>query len=914
MNPFFTLPGTTKGALIVSMTLGVFTLFGGERASAQTTIKWTGGGDAASWADPNNWQGLQVPGTTNNVIITNGTGATVVISAAVSVENILCNKALTISNGSLTVTARASSLKGALSLSNGASLLASGSGTALTSSGTVSADGANFYASGGAVLSLPGVAGYNPGCANITWQASGSNSVLELPGLTSLQDPTCSGNLYIQGLSGGQVLLTNLTTITAASGYVRVQADGSNSLVNLSALVTNAGPLYLEASSGGTNLVPTLANGGQVNLTLNVGGFISTAQFTNLDSGSLTLSSGTLSLPGVKNIDGSSLTVEGGAELLLPGVTGYNPGCANITWQASGSNSVLELPGLTSLQNPTCSGNLYIQGLSGGQVILTNLATITAASGYVRVQADGSNSLVNLSALANNAGPLYLEASGGGTNLVPALANGGQVNLSLNAGGFVSTAQFTNLDSGSLTLSSGTLSLPGVKNIDGSSLTVEGGAELLLPGVTGYNPGCANITWQASGSNSVLELPGLTSLQNPTCSGNLYIQGLSGGQVILTNLATITTASGYVRVQADGSNSLVNLSALANNAGPLYLEASGGGTNLVPALANGGQVNLSLNAGGFVSTAQFTNLEGGSLTLNSGTLSLPGVKNIDGSSLTVEGGAELLLPGVTGYNPGCANITWQASGSNSVLELPGLTSLHDPTCSGSLYIQGLSGGQVILTNLATITAASGYVRVQADGSNSLVNLSALASNAGPLYLEASGGGSVLLPALVDGSQVNLTLNAGGFISTGQTNINSGSLTLSSGTLSLPGVKNIDGASIYLSGGAVLSLPGLTGFNPGCANITWQASGSNSVLELPGLTSLQNPTCSGNLYIQGLSGGQVLLTNLVTITAASGAVRVQADGSNSLVNLSALVTNAGPLYLEATAAARIWCRHWPMAAP
>src|ERR1700677_4626885 len=133
----------------------------GEVECFSQSIVWNGNGDGTSWSNRQNWTGLQVPGPANNVVITNGAGTNVVISSAVSVESILCSKALTISSGSLTVTAGASSLQGTLTIASGATL--SVSGATLTSSGSVDITNANLYVSGGGTLSLPGVVNCNDG-------------------------------------------------------------------------------------------------------------------------------------------------------------------------------------------------------------------------------------------------------------------------------------------------------------------------------------------------------------------------------------------------------------------------------------------------------------------------------------------------------------------------------------------------------------------------------------------------------------------------------------------------------------------------------------------------------------------------------------------------------------------------------
>ncbi len=700
--------------------VGAIGLLAAHECLSQPII-WSGAGDGVSWSDAQNWAGQQVPGAANNVFITNFAGGTVAISSDIVVQSVLCSNALTISGGSLTVTAGASLLQGVLSASNGAVLSATGAGTSLTSGGMVDITDTGLTVSGGAVLSLPAATIFQAGCGNVYWRASGTGSVLELPGLTNLTEPTCYDALTIQGLSGGEVILGNVITIEAANGSVSVQADGSNSLVNLSGLATNLSALSLEASGGGGVDLSSLAVSGNMNLTLNSGGFISTAQFTNIDD--------------------ASFYVTGGEVLALPGVTAEHPACGSMTWKASGAGSVLDLPGLTNLTEPACYDALTIQALSGGQVILSNAVTIEAANGSVSVQADGSNSLVNLSALATNLSALSLEASGGGTLLMPSFATSGNMSLILNSGGFISTTQFT--------------------NIDDASFYVTGGEVLALPGVTAEHAACGSMTWKASGTGSVLDLPGLTNLTEPTCYDALTIQALSGGQVILSNAVTIEAANGSVSVQADGSNSLVKLSALATNLSALTVEASGGGTLLMPSFATSGNMSLTLNSGGFISVAQFT--------------------NIDDASFYVTGGEVLALPGVRSEQAACGNMTWEASGTGSLLELSGLTNLTEPTCFDGLTIRGMSGGQVILSSVVSMMAANGTVSVQADGSNSLVNLSALATNLAALTFEASGGGSVQASSFASTGNLTLTLNSGGQVSFDQ-------------------FTNIDGANLYANEG------------------------------------------------------------------------------------------------------------------
>jgi len=651
------------------------------------SIVWSGDGDGTSWSDQNNWVGLQVPGTDNQAIITNSTSGTVVIDSDVTVQSILCTKALTLTNGSLTVTAGTSSVQGALAVPAGSTLAASGSGTTLTATGPAAISGADFTVTAGAALSLPGAENYQPPtvCNEFVWQASGAGSVLSLPALTNVTGNTLCAELSLQALDGGQVLIARAAA--DLGGDLTVQSDGSNSLVNFSALATNAGTLSLEASGGGSVLIPALASSGNLTLSLGAGGFISTGQLTN--------------------ITGASLYANGGAVLSLPAVVDYQPPgvCEAIVWKASGTGSVVSLPALTNLTGNTLCAELNLQAFGGGQVLVTNAGA--DLGGDLTVESDGSNSIVNLSALAANAGTLSLEASGGGSVLVPRFRNSGILNLTLNAGGFIPTAQFT--------------------NITGASFYANGGSVLSLPAAADYQPPgvCQALTWEATGTGSVVSLPALTNVTGNTLCAELNLQAFGGGQVLVTNAAT--DLGGVLTVESDGTNSVVNLSALAANEGTLSLEASGGGRVLVPRLANAGTLNLSLAAGGFISTAQLT--------------------NITGANLTVSGGAVLSLPDVVSYQPPtvCEDITWLASGAGSVLSLPALTNLTGNLVCGQLAVEALGGGQVQLGSVNSID--NGTLTFLSDGTNSEINLdnmSGMVLASGQGTLTADNGGSILL--------------------------------------------------------------------------------------------------------------------------------------------------------------------------
>jgi hypothetical protein len=313
------------------------------------------------------------------------------------------------------------------------------------------------------------------------------------------------------------------------------------------------------------------------------------------------------------------------------------------------------------------------------------------------------------------------------------------------------------------------------------------------------------------------------------------------------------------------------------------------------------------------------NIAGGSLTVAAGASQVQGVltasgstsvtvsgattsftctnlANIDYISLYASGGGVLSLPAVRSYaKPLCGySAYWQASGTGSRIVLAGLTNLSSSpfNCGGYyLNITAQSGGRVELAAVPSLGV--GYFSVLADGSNSVVDLSGLTSENttnSSVVVEARNQGQVLLPQLVDGTTVDLTMRSGGVIPVAQWQ-RLHSITLDGVATNFPALTNIDDMSLYASDGAVLSLPAVRSYNRAvCNHEYWQASGTGSRIVLAGLTNVSSyPFNCGayTLYITAQSGGRVELGAVQSFGV--GYFSVLADGSNSVVDLSGLTS-------------------------
>jgi hypothetical protein len=375
-------------------------------ADIVNSVTWTGGGGDNQWSDPANWSDDQVPGAGDDVVI-NVSGATPTISTGnQSVHSVTINDPLSITGGSLTVAA-SSTISGGLAMTGGA-LTATGTGTSLMVSGTTTASGGSLYAAAGATLSLADLTSYTltANFATTTFEASGANSVLSLPDLSSIAvQATYPEQVNVEASSGGDVSMPMLSQVSAS---LVVQSTGSGSVIDLSALTDFSAQLDVYSSPGaltvtdqGTVVDPALTSLNNVSVTLDGTGTLSIEAWTTLTNASLTITAGSYSFPSLTDIDSSNLNVQANASLTLPAVANYTSrnNFATTTFEASGANSVLSLPDLTSIAvQATYPEQVNVQASSGGDVSMPMLAQVAAS---LVVQSTGSGSVVDLSGLAD---------------------------------------------------------------------------------------------------------------------------------------------------------------------------------------------------------------------------------------------------------------------------------------------------------------------------------------------------------------------------------------------------------------------------------------------------------------------------------------------------------------------------------
>ncbi|MGH9647685.1 MAG: beta strand repeat-containing protein, partial [Bryobacteraceae bacterium] len=536
----------------------------------------------------------------------------------------------------------------------------------------------------------------------------------------------------------------------------------------------------LTASNGGTIQAGALATLLGVAVSVDGVSSLPLPALTSATISQFTVTGAAQSIPNLTDFDGSNAYVAGGGDLSMPALTTFT-NLANLndqyrTLQASGIGSVLDLRNVTTITNGTAHDtNLTIQALAGAAVNLSGLTQITDTSSgdqayrAINVTADGPESLVNVSSLANitdnyagtNGDQRFstITASNGGTIQAAALATLVGVAASLDGTSSLALPALASATISQFTVTGGTETLPKLTDFDGSNAFVSGGGTLALPALTSYT-NLANLndqyrTLQANGAGSVLDLRNVTTITNGAAHDtNLTIQALAGATVNLGGATQIvdppTGDQTYraINVTADGEGSTVNLAALTNftdnyagtNGDQRFstITASNGGTIQAAALTTlvgvaasvDGMSGLALPALASVTISQFS--------VSGGTETLPKLTDFDGSNALVSGGGDLALPALTSYT-NFANLndqyrTLQASDPGSRLDLHNVTTITNGAAHDTnLTLQALAGATVNLAGATQIvdppTGDQTYraINVNADGAGSVVSLPALTS-------------------------------------------------------------------------------------------------------------------------------------------------------------------------------------------
>ncbi len=788
--------------------------------SADMWINPNGG----NWDVGSNWSSGQAPGTGDTAVINTTGAATITINSGdnIQVQGLTTgsNDTLSIAAGSLTVTSGNSTLSGALSMTFG-SLTASGSGVNLTANGSTDISGANLTAEGGADLSLPQLTSYISNSNYDTFQADGTGSVLDVSALTSL---TLQNPWVVNATNGGEVNLTGLTNLGSAPQVVYL-TDTGNSTVLDSNLTTLDG----------------------VNVTLDGTDKSVANSWTTFTNGYLYVTGGSYSLAGLTDVDSSNLFVSNGGSLALPGLIRFDAdNGGNSTFQADGAGSVLDVSKLTNLTQTESAWS--VEATNGGEVNLTGLTNL------------GSN------------GDLFLTDTGNSTLLLNSnLTTLDGVNVTLDGTDKSVANSWTTFTNGYLYVTGGSYSLAGLTDVDGSNLFVSNGGSLALPGLTSY--ASTFTTFQADGTGSVLDVSALTSL---TQQSKWIVNAFNGGEVKLSGMTSLDGPQG-ISLTADGGGSTIDLSALTSLTG----------LNSSITLSNGGEVKLTgLTSLGSDSPPlaflTITDTGNSTLLLNSNLTTLDGVNvTLDGTDNSVANSWTTFTNASLSVTGGTVTLPNLIDFANSNLYLSGGAALNFPV---------LTQGNLRLTNGTSVTVQGTEISLPADGTSG-ATINVPSSQELTVTLQNSG------------TLTNTTINVGA----GTTVVLAGGTYLGTTTFNLG-----QGASVDLTGGQTTTYGGtLTGSGAGSvvfsSGTLYPASGGGVTLNFPGSmfqwtggaieASVGDVTNQGTINLGGSNDKQIYadgtLKNYGTIIqTGSGNFDLHSDN----VSPTTLDNEAGGVYL------------------
>lgn len=777
------------------------------------TVTWDGGAGDGSWHAAANWSGNILPGADDDVVIEAAGGGPVVFSQGTTrIRSLECHHAFVLAGGDLVLNGGASTFSGALRLEGG-TLMVLGDDTACLATGETTHTATDLYAADGGSLRLPAlVAMEKLVSGELSLTAVDPGSLIELAAATRVS----VADFYqfaVYAYNGGTVRLPALTTI---HGALEVFADGDDSQVDLAALgpaLVNAtrGTARIEVRSGATVLLPRLRTMDQVHLMVREDGGFPLDSLTAFTRAELALDARVASLPGLTNLHGANLNLQGAAELHLPGVTQLTRTQAgHLVLNVIDAGSLLDLPAVTAATVPDFY-QLDLLARDGGRIALPRLATM---NGAISAFAEGEDSRVELPGLAGvlehrSRGNAVMEAREGGVVWIPNLTGLDRVQLVLRDGGQMPLAQVTSVTGAALVVEGQSLELPGLTNVLGSNLFVEGGGLLDLPGVRRLvRTNSGSLTLFADGEASRLRLPNVVEA-SVTDYYQLEVLAHGGGRIELPRLASIQgSLEAFVRDEA----SWVDLSGLAGTLrdvshGTSTLEVRSGATLVAPRLTGLDRVRFVVRGNGQSPLPQLTGIVNASLLVEDLEISLPLLADLRGTSVTAEEGARVTLGGVSQLSrTPSGSLTLTADGEGSLLRFPNVTSVSVPDYY-QLELVATDGGRIELPRLTRLDGALDAFAEDAGSTIDLSGWTGTLANATPgtAYLTVEEGASILLPQVTTIDHFILRIRGTGSMTTAQLlGLTHSQVTIDAATVEFGALQDTTGTTFeYLNGGTAV---------------------------------------------------------------------------------------------------------------
>jgi autotransporter-associated beta strand protein len=787
-------------------------------------------------------------------VFTQGAGATTSVSSGdtLTFTNTNVLSGATTGAGTLAMTSGHAILASGATVST-ANWSVSGTNTALTV-GTPTHYAGAFSASSNVSLSLTG------GVLNLLGAVNFSGAVENGSHLLYTQGTTTISGLTIGGTAG----LQNTKTVTQSGGNVKV-GDGVGNVAGL--YNSKTATWAIADNSGiarGTATGSFISNTGLFEKTGGTGASVISVSF--LDTGTVTVNSGTLSFSGPKNIlagainGAGAVQFSGGTTTLGAGATvsaatrfsetgsatllavGENLSYAGAFTQGVGASLnvgpayTLNLTGTTSLAGKTTgSGTL---ALTGGHATLSSGATVSAAHWSI----SGASTSVTFATPTLYAGAF--SASSGATLAL----TGGVLNLTGSAtlAGAVESGSHLLYTQGATTISG--LTIGGTAGLQNTMTVTQSGGNVKVGDAAGNVAGLYNTstgTWAIADDSGIGHGSATTSsVSNKGLFEKTGGTGTSAISASFFDAGTVTVSSGTLSFSGPTNN----FAGAINGAGTVQF--AGGSSIFNPGATVSAATNLSeigattkLAVGEDLAYAgAFTQGAGASLNVGAAhTLTLSGSTNLAGITT---GAGTLAMTGGAATIAGAATIStslWSISGPSTTVTFGKPTIFAGAFFAGSGATLALTGGILNLTGSATFANAveTGSQLIYTKGATTIsglviggtaglqntktvtqiggdVTLGDMSGDAAGLYNSTTGTWAITDDSGIGqgSSTSSLISNTGLFEKTGGTGTsmvapsisNTGKVAVSSGMLDLQGAVSGTG-TLQVSNGATLELDG-----------------------------------------------------------------------------------------------------------
>ncbi|MBL9127256.1 MAG: immunoglobulin domain-containing protein, partial [Verrucomicrobiales bacterium] len=666
-------------------------------------------------------------------------------------------------------------------------------------------------------------------------------SSVKLPVLVTVRDvfgQTTSGAALYSGLFAtwsGRIESPKLATVQGTS--LEWDATGEIGIAEITTLASSR-----VVARGGTRTFAKLFSATDSHLSV-TGGRFEAPLLDRFRYGTLQIrGGGSVSLPALQSITGSSLYLSGGVVLALPKVLEFRhdstASSQSRVWRVEGVGTRLELVSVASVTGGTSYDSRFeVQAFGGGTIDLSGLRSVSDPS-------DGDNRWRALNFVARDAGSrlklgqltsmvdqLGTTTSGdglfslwqsrwGGEIDAPKLATLRGVHLDLDGSGLFPVAQIENVTGSRLTLGGHEWNFAALREARGSEWNVAG-VTVAAPTLTALERGTVTLGYGGSFQAGALVRVDGTSF---------YLRG--GSVAILpgvTQYRHLSNASSQHRVwRVEDVGSRLELPGVTEIRNGTHYDS-----RLIIQAWSGGRVSL------------------------------------DDLQTIVDP-----TDGDTRYRA----IDISAHGMLSVVELGSLETATDVLGSASsgdgLYsrLAEAAGGTLVIPSLRTLQG----VWLDLEGIDDTRQIGVARIVSGRLSLS---GRDWTFASLVDLSYTELEVDRG--------------------TVSMPAVTTANGASFFVRLGAEVSLPAVIQYAHASTGSsqrrTWRVEGAGSRLELANLERIENGShYDSRLVLQALGGGLIRAERVAGLVEnATGdtryrAITVTAEDEGSRVSLPSLV--------------------------